>query len=159
VNTTGTSESETTGVSETHGKSPLGKHRFVTVPNGKTLVAAADQLYAVMNLLAAMPDRTLLCRVRGLKTPFMLHTHEVGDPFREAGYRYSDGWKEMEVEDFVRRVREAHPFYFVPDEERRRSRVERFIFGDVRPDATVDGSDDRGPDEDGDGSDESRFGY
>jgi len=143
----------------TQGRSPLGKHRFVRGPSGKTVVAAADQLYAVMNLLAAMPDRTLLCRVRGLKTPFLLRTHEVGDPFREAGYRYSDGWKDMEVEDFVRRVRAVHPFYFVPDEDRRRARVERFIFGDVRPDATADGGDGRGPDGDGDESDESRFGY
>lgn len=125
--TRGRAEGQAVSVGVTFQKTPLARHRFLKVPNGKTVVAVADQFYGVMNLLAALPERTVLMKVKGMESPFMLQVHDVEDPYAAAGQPdRSAAWRAHDRAEFLKRVYEA-PFYFTPTDADHRGRVERFL--------------------------------
>ena len=64
----------------------------------------ADQLAKLMNVLASLPDRTLLVKCKGMGSPFLLEVHAVS-PARA---------DEARVASFLGQVRSAHACYFDP---------------------------------------------
>jgi hypothetical protein len=125
--TKGRTEGEGLNVGVTFQKTPLARHRFLKVPNGKTVVSVSDQFHEVMNMLAALTERTVLMKVKGVAAPFLLEVHEVEDPYLACGQpdRCKE-WRDDDREQFLERVYAA-PFYFVPQWDEHRGRVARFL--------------------------------
>lgn len=125
--TVGTGSTKGTSRTVTSGKIPLARHRFLKVPNGKTVVAVADQFYDVMDRLAALPERVVFVKVKGMPAPFLMEVHEVLDPYAACGKpQRSREWRDAERETFLRKVYGA-ACYFEPTDEAHRGRVARFL--------------------------------
>jgi hypothetical protein len=143
--TTGASQGEAHGESEgaTTGKAE-GKSRSLTLtvnegyqadqevvlrPNGKTVVAVTDQVYAMVNLLKTLPPRHAAVRVQGMRSPFVLEVWEVKDPYVERNQARPPCFRAARRGRYLAQVREAHACYFTPDEAARRRRLEQWLGG------------------------------
>jgi hypothetical protein len=173
--TEGESEGETHGITrgetngETHGTTQglsygcaetyRAKTKIVETPNGKTVVSVNDQLYATIKTIFGLPDRMTLCKVRGAGPSFTLETHWVGDPYEELGKLFPEAFKEEEVRWYLSQLRDAHPCYFVPSEERRFARLAQFLSlpAPADPPIVVDAEADEDPDITGDGDAQNPF--
>ncbi len=110
----------------TRGKTPLAKHRIVSRPTGGLLRSVPDQIAAVMNALASLPDRVVMVKCKGMGAPFLMQVHDVLDPYAEAGQTRSPSWREMELARYADAVQAAHGYYFTPP-ERTEDRVATFL--------------------------------
>jgi hypothetical protein len=122
----GESTGHATSRTRTTGKTPLSRSRIVTRPTGSLVRSVADQIAAVANVLASLPDRVVMVKCRGMGAPFLVQVHEVLDAYEDAGKTRPRAWKEAELRAYIAAVEAAHPYYFTPPPGRE-DRVARFL--------------------------------
>ena len=112
----GQSVSDSTSETTSHGVSvaPLARHRDELVETGNLNRSVADQLAEVMTLLASLPDRFVLVKVKSVGRPFLLRVHDVPDLDEDrlggkpAFVPRCGAWREHELTTFQDRVFAAH---------------------------------------------------
>lgn len=115
--TTGHTASEGITITRSLSETPLAMQRIVNRPTGSLVVSVQDQLYAIMNRLASLPDRMVLVTCRGMKHPFILKVHEVIDPYKRRKLLGSRAWRADDMRLLLEKVHRVHPFYFTPGDE------------------------------------------
>lgn len=125
----GASRGESTGETHTDSKgggtsrgittslTPLQRVRIERLPSGRLVISVEDQIAAVINILASLPERMVLCKAQGMGSPFILRVHDVRDPYEEKGMFRSPAFREAMRKKYLERVYATHPFYFVPEDE------------------------------------------
>ena len=118
---TGNTSGTTVGVGQSFTKSvshaPLARQKIEITHSGKLVHSVQDQLAAAMNVLASLPDRMVIVKVKGMPYPFLLKVHEVTDPYVQRKMIRSQAWRENDIRMLLAKVHAAHSFYFKPGEE------------------------------------------
>jgi len=113
----GAADGQNAGVAMTFQKIPLAQHDVSDVDSGSLKRSVSDQIAKVMNDLAALPDRRVLVKCKGLARPFLLDIHDVTDSYVERyGEKMNPEVKAQQWDTLLKKLHATHPYYFVPRE-------------------------------------------
>lgn len=146
----GNADAEGGSVGMSYNEAWRARHKITEKFSGKLVKSVQDQLYAIMNDMASLPDRMVLVKCKGMQSPFLLRVHEVRDAYEEKRIRekkrvpYSPSWRASDLRVLFERIQAAHGFYFVPQADAERVALDQFLAAvPDDKDAAIAGSGDR----------------